>query len=106
VPTQEHPPPGDTGDLPPLPGDEPELGRPDTTYEPPPVELPEDEAPSEEEPYPGEGETSPEEPASAVDSGDEEPDEEPGTEVRPVADDEEEDLWFEKGPPKDFDFDD
>ena len=36
VPTQEHPPPGDTGDLPPLPGDEPELGRPDTTYEPPP----------------------------------------------------------------------
>jgi hypothetical protein len=183
VPTQEHPPPGDTGDLPPLPGDEPELGRPDTTYEPPPVELPEDEAPSEEEPLPDEdtssssdgpqlydfetdedpvpssggtaveddfealgpaedeapyledeepyteeGETYPEEPASGVDSGGEEPHEEAGTEVRPVADDEEsgergsldtverskedeeedeeEDLWFEKGPPKDFDFDD
>ncbi len=44
VPTQEHPPPGDTGDLPPLPGDEPELGRPDTTYEPPPIEPPSDEA--------------------------------------------------------------
>jgi hypothetical protein len=175
VPTQEHPPPGDTGDLPPLPGDEPELGRPDTTYEPPPVELPEDEAPSEEEPLPDEGtssssdgpqlydfetdedpvpssgemaveddfealgpaeeeapyleeeepyvaedETYPEEPAAGVGSGGEEQ----GTEVRPVADDEgsgesgsfdteervkedeEEDLWFEKGPPKDFDFDD
>jgi hypothetical protein len=188
VPTQEHPPPGETGDLPPLPGDEPELGRPDTSYEPPPLEeppsdeellsreeppsqeepLPQDDAfesdgpqlydfetdedpiapssqqsavdddfealgPAEEEaPYLDEEEPYPEEPASGVESADEGRHEEPGTEVRPVledeepfeggnfdteerrtlepekrsGDDEEEDLWFEKGPPKDFDFDD
>ncbi|HET9119005.1 MAG TPA: hypothetical protein VFN72_00610, partial [Solirubrobacterales bacterium] len=175
VPTQEHPPPGETGDVPSLPGEEPELGRPDTTYEPPPMELPEEEPISDEEPLPAEDssatwdspalydfetdeesvapsspppsidddfealgppqEEAPyldeeepyaEEPAAGVD-----PDtgsyEEAGTEVRPVTDDEEQrgprpsdteerpleleeeeedDLWFEKGPPKDFDFDD
>jgi hypothetical protein len=155
VPTQEHPPPGDTGDLPPLPGDEPELGRPDTTYEPPPLEEP----PSDEEPLPSD-DTSPSSDGpelydfetdedsvpppsgeSAVDDDfealgpaeeeapyleEEEPyAEEPGTEVRPAVGDEgtgerrpsdteerlveeegEDDLWFEKGPPKDFDFDD
>ena len=187
VPTQEHPPPGDTGDLPPLPGDEPELGRPDTSYEPPPpmeplsdeeplpVEPPSDEAPlpveppSDEAPLP-EGDTSggsngpqlydfetdedavppasgqaaveddfealgpAEEEAPYLDeeepyadepaSGTETPFEEPGTEVRPAiegdqpderrsseteerfVEEDEEDLWFEKGPPKDFDFDD
>src|SRR5262245_48522 len=172
VPTQEHPPPGETGDLPSLPGEEPELGRPDTSYEPPPMELPEEApisdeqalpgdesaegpngpqlydfetdeesvAPSsppsidddfealgparEEAPYLDEEEPYAEEPAAGV-----EPDtgsyEEQGTEVRPVLDDEEQrgqppsgteerplefeeeeedDLWFEKGPPKDFDF--
>jgi hypothetical protein len=192
VPTQEHPPPGDTGDLPPLPVDEPELGRPDTTYEPPPMEPPSDEEPlpveppsdeaslpaeppSDEAPLPDEdtsgGSDGPqlydfetdedtvpppapgssavdddfealgpaeegapyldeeepyaEEPASGAESGGEAPYEEPGTEVRPAIEDEEpderrpsetreraeeegeeEDLWFEKGPPKDFDFDD
>ena len=181
VPTQEHPPPGDTGDLPPLPGDEPELGRPDTTYEPPPIEPPSDEAPppaeepisdeqplpdedasassdvpqlydfesdeepasatterpaieddfealgpaEEESPYLDEEEPYPEEPASGVESAREGTAEEPGTEVRPAVEDEEpregrspdteehfeeddseEGLWFEKGPPKDFDFDD
>jgi hypothetical protein len=181
VPTQEHPPPGDTGGLPPLPDDEPELGRPDTSYELPSVEerppadepvseqepisdedaLPEDAAsassdgpqlydfetdedsmppsssesavdddfealgPAEEDtPYLDEEEAYPEEPASEVESGGEGY-EEPGTEVRPAVEDEEteerrsfdteerleteegeEDLWFEKGPPKDFDFDD
>jgi hypothetical protein len=180
VPTQEHPPPGDTGDLPPLPDDEPELGRPDTSYELPSMEerppadepvseeepisdedaLPEDAAsassdgpqlydfetdegsmppsssesavdddfealgPAEETPYLDEEEAYPEGPASEVESGGEGY-EEPGTEVRPAVEDEEpeerrsfdteerleteegeEDLWFEKGPPKDFDFDD
>jgi hypothetical protein len=179
VPTQEHPPPGDTGDLPPLPGDEPELGRPDTSYEPPPLEPPSDEAPlpidppsdeaplpdedtsgdsdgpqlydfetdeepvppasgppavdddfealgpaEEEAPYLDEEEPYADEPASGTEAGREAPYEEPGTEVRPAIEDEEpderrssdteerfveeeeEDLWFEKGPPKDFDFDD
>jgi hypothetical protein len=169
VPTQEHPPPGETGDLPPLPGDEPELGRPDTTYQPPPPpeEMPSDEVPlpegdtsssgdepqlydfetdeeaapsssgsavdddfealgpaEEEAPYLDEEVPYPEEPSSGVDSIEEEP----RTEVRPAIEDEdtgergspdteersfevdeeegEEGLWFEKGPPKDFDFDD
>ena len=181
VPTQEHPPPGDTGDLPPLPGDEPELGRPDTTYEPPPIEPPSDEAPlpaeepisdeqplpdedasassdgpqlydfesdeesasatterpaieddfealgpaEEESPYLDEEEPYSEEPASGVEPAREGTAEEPGTEIRPAVEDEEpregrssdteehfeeddseEGLWFEKGPPKDFDFDD
>jgi hypothetical protein len=171
VPTQEHPPPSDTGDLPPLPGDEPELGRPDTTYEPPPPPLEEpspaeepfptdepvsgDEPISDEEPLPDERTSStsegpelydfetdedsvppppgrsaidddfealgpaeeeapyldeeepyPDEPAAGVETSQDEPQ----TEVRPAISDEEsdeeEDLWFEKGPPKDFDFDD
>jgi hypothetical protein len=163
VPTQEHPPPGDTGDLPPLPGDEPELGRPDTTYEPPPVEeppsdeVPLEEPPSEEAPLAGDEAPSSDGPQlydfetdedsvpdasarSEVDDDfealgpaeeeapyldEEEPyAEEPGTEVKPALEEEdsedtsldtkkraerregEEDLWFEKGPPKDFDFDD
>jgi hypothetical protein len=163
VPTQEHPPPGDTGEVPSLPDDEPELGRPDTTYEPPPMALPDDEPISDEEPLPAEDssagsdgpqlydfETDEESvaPTSAPPSVDddfealgpaqeeapyldeEEPyAEEPGTEVRPAIEGEEpderrssdteersfrleeeegeeDDLWFEKGPPKDFDFDD
>jgi hypothetical protein len=161
VPTQEHPPPGDTGEVPPLPDDEAELGRPDTTYEPPPMDLPDDEPISDEAPLPAEDspagsdgpqlydfETDEESvpPASAPPTVDddfealgpaqeeapyldeEEPyAEEPGTEVRPAAEDDqprqrgssdteersfeledeegEDDLWFEKGPPKDFDFD-
>ena len=78
--------------------------------------------PAEEEaPFLDEEEPFPEEPVS----GTELPAEEPGTEVRPALEDEEayegssfdpeerdedeegeEGLWFEKGPPKDFDFDD
>ena len=78
--------------------------------------------PAEEEaPYLEEEEPYAEEPVS----GTEPPPEEPGTEVRPALEDEEvyegggpdpeesyeeeegeEGLWFEKGPPKDFDFDD
>ncbi len=162
VPTQEHPPPGETGDLPSLPGAEPELGRPDTSYEPPPLDLPDEEPISEEEPLPAD-DASPasdaprlydfetdeeqvqsdpapppidddfealgpaEEEAPYLDE--EEPyAEEPGTEIRPAVEDTEphprdssdteersfeleeeegeDDLWFEKGPPKDFDFDD
>jgi nicotinate-nucleotide--dimethylbenzimidazole phosphoribosyltransferase len=166
VPTQEHPAPGDTGGLPPLPPEEP-------GFEPEPLE-PVDEAPSREEPLPepepyaeepaGEGgspalydfETDEESlsssPAPADDfealgpaeeegsyveddedlfaeepSGTELPAEEPGTAVRPALEDQEvyeggapdpeetyeeeedegeEGLWFEKGPPQDFDFDD
>ncbi len=170
VPTEEHPAPGDTGDISPLPGSEPELGRPDTSYEPPPMEeppstdepLPDEEPPSdsggpqlydfetdedplsrpedraatdddfealgpveEEAPYLDEEEPYAEEPASGTEPAAEPPDEEPGTAVRPAVEDEEayegaspdpeeryeeeegeEGLWFEKGPPKDFDFDD
>jgi hypothetical protein len=168
VPTQEHPPPGETGDLPPLPGDEQELGRPDTSYELPPHPL--EEPPSTEEPAATEEPISDEEPLpdeqsasasdgpqlydfetdedsvpppsgrSAVDDDfealgpaeeeapyldEEEPfPEEESTAVRPAVEDEEDEdssgerrrrferdegeegLWFEKGPPKDFDFDD
>jgi hypothetical protein len=155
VPTQEHPPPGDTGDLPPLPGDEPELGRPDTTYEPPPLEEPpSDESPlpsgdtssgsdgpelydfeTDEESVPPSGQPAADDDFEALGPAEEEAPyldeeepypEEPGTEVRPAVEPEdsgerrpsdteehfeeeeagEEDLWFEKGPPKDFDFDD
>jgi hypothetical protein len=176
VPTQEHPPPSDTGGLPSLPADEPELGRPDTTYEPPPMDLPDEEPISDEEPLPADDssgtsegpelydfetdeesippaspppsveddfealgpaqEEAPyldeEEPYSEEPAPQIEPDpgsfEDPSTEVRPAIEDEgtrdrrpsdteersfeveeeegEEDLWFEKGPPKDFDFDD
>jgi hypothetical protein len=81
--------------------------------------------PAEEEaPFLDEEEPFAEEPASSTEPADEGPDEEPGTAVRPALEDEaayegsspdpeerfdeeegEEDLWFEKGPPKDFDFD-
>jgi hypothetical protein len=79
--------------------------------------------PAEEEaPYLDEEEPYAEEPTS----GTQQPPEEPGTEVRPALEDEEvyeggkpdpeesyeeeedegeDGLWFEKGPPKDFDFD-
>jgi len=168
VPTQEHPPPGDTGDLPPLPDSDPELGRPDTSYELPPSEepLPAEEPISDEEPLPDEepasesgspqlydfetdedpippaqGRGAPEDDFEALGPIEEEAPnheeeeryqeepatgtEEPGTAVRPALEDEEaygggsfdpeegreeeegeESLWFEKGPPKDFDFDD
>jgi pilus assembly protein FimV len=171
VPTQEHPAPGDTGGLPPLPPEEAE-------FTPAPLEPlePLDEAPSREEPLP-EPEPLEEEPAdrgggpalydfetdeeplstSPAPAGDdfealgpaeeegsyvdddeelfadestserELPPDEPGTAVRPALEDQEvyeggapdpeetyeeeedegeEGLWFEKGPPQDFDFDD
>jgi hypothetical protein len=155
VPTQEHPPPGDTGGLPPLPTSEPDLEPPSDEEpiaeapfeeEPPadsggagvfdfetdedslaPTSAPADEddfdalGPAEEEaPYLEEEEPYAEEPVS----GTEPPPDEPRTEVRPAVEDEEayegtspdpeetyeeeegeEGLWFEKGPPKDFDFD-
>ena len=154
--------PGDTGGLPPLPPDEPELERAEPlsrverrlpsepfAEEPPadsgapalydfetdedplasaPAPADDDDdfealGPAEEEaPYLEEEEPYAEEPVS----GTEPPPEEPGTEVGPALEDEEvyeggapdpeetyeeeeegeEGLWFEKGPPKDFDFDD
>src|SRR5829696_2512447 len=166
VPTEEHPAPGDTGGLPPLPQEEPE-------FQPEPLE-PVDEAPSREESLPeaepgaeepgGEAggpalydfetdedplTTSPapadddfealgpaeeegsyveedEEPFAEEPGGTELPPDEPATAVRPALEDEEvyegatpeaeetyeeeedegeEGLWFEKGPPQDFDFD-
>ncbi len=156
VPTQEHPPPGETGGVPAVPPREPELEsepepapepEPEPAPEPEPVESagpalydfetdeeplaggPSEEPPDEfealgpadeEAPYLDEEEPYAEEPGSGV----EEPLEEPGTEVRPALEDTEtyegggldpeeayeedegdEGLWFEKGPPKDFDFD-
>src|SRR5215208_2550921 len=156
VPTQEHPPPGDTGGLPPLPPEEPldpvdeapsseeplpaaepfaeepesDSGGPalydfETDEDPvPPSAAPADDfealGPAEEEaPYLEEEEPYAEEPVS----GTEPPPVEPRTEVRPALEDQEvyedgapdpeesyedegeEGLWFEKGPPKDFDFD-
>jgi hypothetical protein len=163
VPTQEHPPPGQTGGLPPVPPPEPEHLEPmedaapldepepfpdekpanesggpalydfETDEEPqdapPPSAAPPDDdfealGPAEEEaPYLDEEEPYADEPTS----GTHPVVEEPGTEVRPALEDEEvyegesldpeetyeeeedegeEGLWFEKGPPKDFDFDD
>jgi hypothetical protein len=158
VPTQEHPPPGETGGLPPLPesrpepfdeaaeepfedepaGDEPgaDAGAPalydfETDEDPISNDVPagtvdDDDfdalGPAEEEaPYLEDEEPYAEEPVS--DTGSAPPAEEPGTEVRPALEDEEayegggldpeeeyeeeegeEGLWFEKGPPKDFDF--
>jgi hypothetical protein len=80
--------------------------------------------PDEEAPYLDEEEPYAEEPAAGTESETVAPFEEPGTEVRPAVEDEEghegssfdpeesyeegdtdDDLWFEKGPPKDFDFD-
>jgi len=90
---------------------------------PPPEDDFEALGPAEEEaPYLEEEEPYAEEPVSGSDT----PVEEPGTEVRPALEDKEayeggaddpeesweeeeeseEGLWFEKGPPKDFDFDD
>ena len=163
VPTQEHPPPGQTGGIPALP-EEPERDRFEPAGEAPPIEgepfaeaepaaeeggpalydFETDEDPlasppppaapaeddddafdalgpaEEEAPYLEEEEPYSEEPVSGTT-----PVEEPGTEVRPALEDEEvyeggtpdpeesweedegeEGLWFEKGPPKDFDFDD
>jgi hypothetical protein len=139
VPTQEHPPPGDTGDLPPFPEseerpqplsapDDEEGGGPalydfetdEDPLEPGPSSSTDDDfealGPAEEEaPYLEEEEPYAEEALPPLD--------EPGTAVRPAVDDDEldeeppprgkvyeeddseEDLWFEKGPPKDFDFD-
>jgi len=141
VPTQEHPPPGETGDLPPLPSEEVEER--DEVEEPPlESEAPElydfetDEGPlstsdggtdddfealgpaEEEAPYLEEEEPYAEESPS----GSELPPTDTDTAVRPALEDEEayegggldpeegyeeaeDDLWFEKGPPKDFDFD-
>jgi hypothetical protein len=136
VPTQEHPPPGQTGGVPPVPPPEPEsdAGPPalydfetdeeslDSSAAAPPEDDFEALGPAEEEaPYLEEEEPYAEEPVSGGDSAVPEP----GTEVRPALEDEdafegaggepeesweeqdsEEGLWFEKGPPKDFDFDD
>jgi hypothetical protein len=145
VPTQEHPPPGDTGGAPavqppeqtaepePEPldgGDGPALYDFETdedslTYTPPADTDDDFEAlgpPDEEASYLDEEEPYAEEPSSGAAA----PPDEPGTEVRPAVEDEDEeayggdaleaeesyegdtddDLWFEKGPPKDFDFDD
>jgi hypothetical protein len=151
VPTQEHPPPGDTGDLPPFPEseerpqplsapdpeapaapDDEEGGGPalydfetdEDPLEPGPSSITDDdfealgpaeeEAPYLEEEAPYAEETLPPLDDSATDES---------TAVRPAVDDDElddapprgevyeeddsdDDLWFEKGPPKDFDFDD
>jgi hypothetical protein len=162
VPTQEHPPPGDTGDLPPV-GSEPEF-RPepfqpdeelpaeeglaaDEPFDPdeplpPDQPLPPDEAesssgapalydfetdedpisgggsgpateddafdalgPAEEEaPYLEDEEPYPEEPASGTGSAPDEPS--MGSGRQTFEEEEAEDLWFEKGPPQDFDFED
>jgi hypothetical protein len=153
VPTQEHPPPGQTGGLPAIPEREPEdeplddapladapiedepaaeSGSPqlyDFETDEDPVAPARDETdddfealgPAEEEaPYLEEEEPYAEEPVSETEAP---PFEEPGTAVRPALEDEEayeggaadpeegyeeegeEGLWFEKGPPKDFDFD-
>jgi hypothetical protein len=81
----------------------------------PPTDEPADDfdalGPAEEEaPYIEEEEPYAEEPVGGTEApADDEPfDDQPRTEVRPSVeeDDEEDDLWFEKGPPKDFDFDD
>jgi hypothetical protein len=100
--------------------DAPELYDFETDDEPlasePPTVEPRDEfealGPAEEEaPYRDEEEPFAEEPPSGTEAAlDMEPPlDEPGTEVRPATADEEDDtdegLWFEKGPPKDFDFD-
>jgi len=134
VPTEEHPPPGDTGDVPlapsdsgfrpeplesasdlsadePLPVDEDESAGPglydfETDEQPLSPETAERDdfealGPAEEEaPYLEEEEPYADEPASGT-----EEDERSGGSTRQTFEEEEaEDLWFEKGPPKDFDF--
>jgi hypothetical protein len=127
VPTQEHPPPGETGGLPPIPAEEPlpadepesEAGSPQLydfeTDEDPIRRLPsghkdddfEALGPVEEE-YIEDEEPNAEEPAGST----EPPVEEEVYEGRSLdpeetyEDEGEDDLWFEKGPPKDFDFED
>ena len=149
MPTQEHPPPGDTGGLPPLESE----SRPEPLADQPLADEPfaddslEDDQPAAESsggPAVFDFETDEDEsfaPAPSDTDDDfealgpaeeeapyleeEEPyadAEEPGTAVRPALEDEEtyegsspdpeegyeegdEGLWFEKGPPKDFDFD-
>jgi hypothetical protein len=150
VPTQEHPPPGQTGDLPSFPsessGDDPAdealpLDEPEAAEEPGPetgtpelydFESDEGQPPStdssddfealgpaeEDAPYEDDERPYSDDPGSGTDV----PLDEPSTAVRPALEDEEayegggpdpeesfeeddEDLWFEKGPPKDFDFD-
>jgi hypothetical protein len=145
VPTQEHPPPGDTGGLPPLPGG-PEPGDVGAPFEEP---LAGEEPLAAEEPRPEEPaaeggpqlydfETDeeairPEAPPLAGETDDDfealgpaegeapYPEEEPPAGTEPAAEEafeggspqrgetfeeEGDDLWFEKGPPQDFDFED
>jgi hypothetical protein len=165
VPTQEHPPPGETGGLPPLPDYEdehdlaapadeaPPVGEPPSEEKPQPPEEPAgssgpelydfesdeepvadspvapadtdddfealgpetDEAPyiapeTDESPYIPDEHRSDEPPSSEAALEDEDvyegdsPDAEESYEERKS--DTDDDLWFEKGPPKDFDFDD
>lgn len=132
VPTQEHPPPGDGGGLPAIPTEEgseaprPEAEAPDAgpqlydfetdedLLEPrvPPGETDDDfEAlgPAEEEaPYLAEEEPYREEPGGTVEApAEEEAYEGPSLDPEETyEEDTEDDLWFEKGPPKDFDFED
>ncbi len=132
VPTQEHPPPGDTGGLSPIPEAEPEPepepeaeGGPqlydfetdEESIEPGPVAPagetdddfealgpPEEEEPylEEEEPYAAEeGAVADRQPPTgeeAYEGGSLDPEE--------AYEEEGDDLWFEKGPPQDFDFED
>ncbi|MFL5907311.1 MAG: hypothetical protein ACJ75Z_06905 [Solirubrobacterales bacterium] len=137
VPTEEHPPPGDTGSMPPvtesrpeplgsgadpepldepLPPDEPEAdaGGPalydfETDEDPVPSAAEDDDfealGPAEEEaPYLGEEEPYADEPPSGTDASPDDPSMSSGRQT--YEEEEAEDLWFEKGPPQDFDFDD
>jgi hypothetical protein len=152
VPTQEHPPPGQTGDLPPPPSDD--AGEPiadalpleeSEPPEDPPLETgapelydfesdddplgstggaatddfdalgpAEEEVPylDEEEPYAEETPSGSQLPAADTDTAvrpaveDEEAYEGGEIEAEEAYEESEDDLWFEKGPPKDFDFDD
>jgi hypothetical protein len=141
VPTQEHPPPGDTGGMPPVTETRPEpLGsgaEPLPVDEPLPPDEPEAEAggpqvfdfetdedpvapaepapggesddfealgPAEEEaPYLEEEEPYADEPASGTEGSPDDPSMASGRQT--YEEEEAEDLWFEKGPPQDFDFD-
>jgi hypothetical protein len=128
VPTQEHPPPGDTGGVAPIPAEEepealgPQAGSPelydfetDEDLLEPAVPVgetdddfealgpAEEQAPSleEEEPY-SEEPVAPVEPPVGEEAYE-------GQSLDPeetYEEDTDDDLWFEKGPPKDFDFED